>query len=56
MAEGEVLQFQCDAGAEGRPENGEESWQDTHRKRIAARRVNFIISSSSKFPSGPVKD
>ena len=52
MAEGEVLQFQCDAGAEGRPKNGEESWPDTHRKRVAARRVNSIISSSSEFPVG----
>src|SRR5215472_2043774 len=52
VAEGEVLQFQCDAGAEGRPKNGEESWQNTHRKRVAARRVNSIISSSSEFPVG----
>src|SRR5215470_17319509 len=52
VAEGEVLQFQCDAGAEGRPKNGQESWQDTHRKRVAARRVNSIISSSSEFPVG----
>jgi hypothetical protein len=54
LAEGEVLQFQCDAGAKDRPENGEERWQDTHRKRIAARRVNSIILSSSKYPVGTV--
>src|SRR5215831_7962462 len=54
VAEGEVLQFQCDAGAEGRPKNGQESWQDTHRKRVAARRVNSIISSSSEFPLGAI--
>src|SRR5215472_11120367 len=52
VAEGEVLQFQCDAGAEGGPKNGEETWQNTHRKRVAARRVNSIISSSSEFPVG----
>ena len=54
VAEGEVLQFQCDAGAEGRPKDGEESWQDTHRKRVGARRVSSIISSSSEFPVGTV--
>ena len=54
MAEGEVLQFQCDAGAEGRPKSGEESWQDRHRNRIAARRVNSIIPSCSEFPVGTV--
>jgi hypothetical protein len=32
VAEGDVLQFQRDAGAEGRPKNGEESWQDTERE------------------------
>jgi hypothetical protein len=52
VAEGEVLQFQRDAGAEGRPKNGEESWQDRHRKRVTARRVNSIISSSSDFAVG----
>src|SRR5215469_7213284 len=52
VTEGDVLQFQCDAGAEGRPKNGEESWQDRHRNRIAARRVNSIISSCSEFPVG----
>ena len=56
MAEGEVLQFQCDAGAEGRPKDGEESWQDTHRKRVGARRVSSIISSSSEFPVGTVRE
>src|SRR5215813_12408066 len=52
VAEGDVLQFQRDAGAEGRPKNGEESWQDRHRKRVAPRRVNSIISSCSEFPVG----
>src|SRR5215472_15594467 len=54
VAEGEVLQFQCEARAEGRPKNGEESWQDRHRKRVAPRRVNSIISSCSEFPVGTV--
>jgi ABC-type antimicrobial peptide transport system permease subunit len=54
VAEGEVLQFQCDAGAEGRPKNGEESWQDTHRKRVAARSVSSIISSRSEFLVGTI--
>src|SRR5215472_1075170 len=52
VAEGDVLQFQCDAGAEGRPKNGEKSWQDRHRKRVVTRRVNSIISSCSEFPVG----
>jgi photosystem II stability/assembly factor-like uncharacterized protein len=52
VAEGNVLQFQCDAGAEGRPKNGEKSWQDRHRKRVVTRRVNSIISSCSEFPVG----
>src|SRR5215472_11481912 len=43
---------QSDARAEGRPKNGEENWQDTHRKRLAARRLNSIIPSSSGFSVG----
>src|SRR5215813_9906159 len=30
----------------------DESWQDRHRKSVAARRVNSIISSCSEFPVG----
>jgi hypothetical protein len=41
VAEGEVLQFHCGSGAEGRPKNGEEGWQNTHEKRSCGEAGNF---------------